>query len=545
MRFKPKKLVEYVAMFGIWLGLVLLFGLLSDNFLSPRTFVTLANRIPALAVIAAGMTLVLIIGGIDLSVGSVLGLCGAVVGLVLVNFHLPFWAAILLGLATGLLAGTLNGLVSVGLGIPSFIVTLGMLEIARGLAYLTTNSQTKYIGSAVEGLATPVVGVAVSPAFLIALMVIGVGQVVLSRTVFGRYLVAIGTNEQAVRLAGINPKPAKIAVFALLGLLTGLGGVFYTSRLGSSDPNAGVGLELSAIAAVVIGGTSLMGGRGSVVNTFFGVLIIATLEAGLAQVGASEPTKRVITGLVIVGAVVLDAWRHHLTGKRFLLLKQLFSWTPAARPPNPAQQVVERERVRIARDIHDEIGANLTQIALLSELAKSDLAKPEQAKGHMDEVFRTAQSLTRSLDEIVWAVNPAGDTVEQFATHLCTFAPRFLQSAGVSCRLDVPDELPAVTLPASVRHHLHLGVKESLHNIAKHAQATEVWLRMKLAPDTITLILEDNGRGFEPGSNAIPGADGLANLRQRMKEIGGSFEQQSQSGHGTLTTLIAPLKNDV
>ncbi len=543
MKFKAKKLIEYVAMLGIWLGLVLLFGLLSDNFLSPRTFVTLANRIPALAVIAAGMTLVLIIGGIDLSVGSVLGLCGAVVGLALVNFHVPFWAAILLGLGTGLVAGTVNGVVSVGLGIPSFIVTLGMLEIARGLAYLTTNSQTKYIGSAVEGLATPVAG-AVSPAFLIAVMVIVVGQIVLARTVFGRYLVAIGTNEQAVRLAGINPKPAKIAVFALLGLLTGLGGVFYTSRLGSSDPNAGVGLELSAIAAVVIGGTSLMGGRGSVVNTFFGVLIIATLEAGLAQVGASEPTKRVITGLVIVSAVVLDAWRHHLTGKRFLLLKHLFSWTPSARPPNPAQQVVERERVRIARDIHDEIGANLTQIALLSELAKSDLAKPEQAKGHMDEVFRTAQSLTRSLDEIVWAVNPAGDTVEQFATHLCTFAPRFLESAGVRCRLDVPDELPAITLPASVRHHLHLGVKESLHNIAKHAHATEVWLHMKLAPDTITLTLEDNGRGFEPGSDTNPGADGLANLRQRMKEIGGSFEQQSQSGHGTCTTLVAPLKSD-
>jgi len=151
--------------------------------------------------------------------------------------------------------------------------------------------------------------------------------------VFGRYLVAIGTNESAVRLAGINTKPVKVAVFALLGLLTGLGGVFYTSRLGSSDPNAGVGLELSAIAAVVIGGTSLMGGRGSVVNTFFGVLIIATLEAGLAQVGASEPTKRVITGLVIVVAVVLDAWRHHLTGRKFSLLKRLFTARPASGTP--------------------------------------------------------------------------------------------------------------------------------------------------------------------------------------------------------------------
>jgi ribose transport system permease protein len=315
MTVKPGKLAEYGAMVGIWIGLVLLFGLLSDNFLSLRTFAALANRIPALAVIAAGMTLVLIVGGIDLSVGSVLGLCGAVLGLALVDFHLPFWVATLLGLGVGLVAGALNGLVSVCLGVPSFIVTLGMLEIARGLAYLTTSSQTKYIGSAVEGLATPVAGLAVSPAFLIALLVIVAGQVVLTRTVFGRYLVAIGTNEPAVRLAGIDPRPTKIAVFALLGLLTGLGGIFYTSRLGSSDPNAGVGLELSAIAAVVIGGTSLMGGRGSVVNTFFGVLIIATLEAGLAQVGASEPTKRVITGVVIVSAVILDAWRHRLAGR--------------------------------------------------------------------------------------------------------------------------------------------------------------------------------------------------------------------------------------
>jgi ribose transport system permease protein len=139
--------------------------------------------------------------------------------------------------------------------------------------------------------------------------VIGAGQVVLTRTVFGRYLVAIGTNEQAVRLAGINPRPPKIAVFALAGLLAGVGGVFVVSRLGSADPNAGVGMELSAIAAAVIGGTSLMGGHGSVVNSFFGVLIIATLEAGLAQVGASEPSKRVVTGLVIVGAVILDAAR--------------------------------------------------------------------------------------------------------------------------------------------------------------------------------------------------------------------------------------------
>jgi ribose transport system permease protein len=310
--FKPRKLIEYAAMAAIWLALILLFGSLSHNFLSSRTFLTLANRIPALAVVSVGMTLVLVIGGIDLSVGSVAGLCGSALGVLLINFHMPFWEAAVLCLMMGLAAGIANGLVSVCLNIPSFIVTLGMLEVARGLAYLVTNSQTKYIGGAVEGLSEPVGSLGVSPAFLITVAMTIIGQIVLSRTVFGRYLIAIGTNEQATRLAGINPVPAKIAVFALAGLLSGLGGVFLTSRLGSADPNVGVGMELSAIAAVVIGGTSLMGGRGSVINTFFGVLIIATLEAGLAQIGASEPAKRVITGAVIVAAVILDASRQRL-----------------------------------------------------------------------------------------------------------------------------------------------------------------------------------------------------------------------------------------
>ncbi len=313
-----RKLGEYAALLVVWVGLLLLFGLLSSNFLTPFTFKTLANSIPTLTVVAAGMTLVLIIGGIDLSVGSVLGLSGAVLGVAMVDWHWPFAAAAVLGCFVGLGAGLLNGLVSVRLSIPSFIVTLGMLEIARGLAYLATQSQTKYIGAPVEPLARSIGGLGISPAFFISVLVIVAAQVVLSRTVFGRQLVALGTNEAAVRLAGINPRPPKIAVFAITGMLAGCGAVFYSSRLGASDPNAGSGLELSAIAAVVIGGTSLMGGRGSVVNSFFGVLIIQTLQAGLAQVGASEPAKRVVTGAVIVIAVILDAWRHQLSGRQFL-----------------------------------------------------------------------------------------------------------------------------------------------------------------------------------------------------------------------------------
>jgi ribose transport system permease protein len=148
--------------------------------------------------------------------------------------------------------------------------------------------------------------------FIIAVLIVAVGQLTLSRSVFGRYLIAIGTNEEAVRLSGIDPRPIKCTVFILCGFLTSIAAVIHTARLSSADPNAGYGLELQAIAAVVIGGTSLMGGRGSVIGSFFGVLIIAVLGTGLAQIGAQESTKRLITGGVIVAAVILDHYRHRI-----------------------------------------------------------------------------------------------------------------------------------------------------------------------------------------------------------------------------------------
>jgi ribose transport system permease protein len=149
----------------------------------------------------------------------------------------------------------------------------------------------------------------VSTSFLIALALVVVGQLVLTRTIYGRYVIGIGTNEEAMRLAGIDPRPVRIAVFAITGLLAGLAGLMQSARLEAADPNTGTGIELQVIAAVVIGGTSLMGGRGSVVTTLFGVLIIAVLDAGLAQIGASDPSKRIITGFVIVAAVIADTLR--------------------------------------------------------------------------------------------------------------------------------------------------------------------------------------------------------------------------------------------
>ncbi|PRE16804.1 ABC transporter permease [Burkholderia gladioli] len=305
-------LSNYLGLAGALVAMIALFSVLSSHFLTYDTFSTIANQIPDLVVMSVGMTFVLIIAGIDLSVGSVLALAASFVSVAALKWHWGPLPSALLGIAAAAVTGMLTGAVTVGWRIPSFIVSLGVLEGARGLAYQLTNSRTAYIGDAFDFLSNPF-ALGISPAFVIAVLVMIVAQFVLTRTVFGRYLVGIGTNEEAVRLAGVNPRPYKIIVFALMGALAGLAALFQISRLEAADPNAGVGLELQVIAAVVIGGTSLMGGRGSVISTFFGVLIISVLAAGLAQIGANEPTKRIITGAVIVVAVVLDTYRSRRT----------------------------------------------------------------------------------------------------------------------------------------------------------------------------------------------------------------------------------------
>lgn len=312
-----------LGLLAVLAALILLFSLMSDYFFSVGTFRSLANQVPTLTVIAVGMTYVLLIAGIDLSVGSVMALAAAVAGVLMVDLQWPLLPAIIAALGAGLACGSVNGLISARWSIPSFVVTLGMLEMARGGAYLTTHSETRYLGDRVGIIGDPLPGLGVSAALVFAVAVVAVGQFVLVKTVFGRYMVAIGTNEEAVRLSGINPLPWKITVFALAGLLAGLGGIFQLGYLQSADPNAGIGLELSAIAAVVIGGTSLSGGRGSVVNSFLGVLIIAVMETGLAQLGVSEPGKRLTTGAVIILAVLFDQFREPLA-RRFA------HWRPGA-----------------------------------------------------------------------------------------------------------------------------------------------------------------------------------------------------------------------
>ncbi|GEP45897.1 ABC transporter permease [Brevifollis gellanilyticus] len=304
-----RRFADFLILLAVLAAMIVLFGVLRESFFGIGTLGSVANRIPALALVATGMTLVMITGGIDLSVGSLLGFCGAAVGVMMADWQWGLALALLASIALGSLIGGTTGAVSVKLRLPSFIVSLGMLEIARGLAFLTTNSQTKYIGVSIESLGAPFSGLVISPAFVISVIIVILGQVVLSHMAVGRHWIAIGANREAALISGVQVDRPRILAHALLGALTGLAAVFNCSRLGSADPNAGVGFELSAIAAVVVGGTSLMGGRGSVVKSFMGVLIIATLEAGLVQIGASEPMKRVVTGAVIVAAVLADTWR--------------------------------------------------------------------------------------------------------------------------------------------------------------------------------------------------------------------------------------------
>ena len=310
-------LIDYV---GLLLALVLeivVFSLISAHqgraFFSPDTFRTIINELPAGAIMTVGMTYVLMIGGIDLSVGSVMGLSSAVVGVLMVQHRVALPLAMAAGIGAGVVCGLINGLISVGWRLPSFIVTLGMLEIARGMIHVVTQSHTQYVGDAIGKVASVSIG-GLSLLFFIAAIIVIAGQVVLQRTVFGRYVTAIGNNELAVRYSGVNPGPTKTLVYILCGLLAGIAGVVEVARIESANPNGGTGKELEIIAAVVVGGTSLSGGRGSVFRGFLGLLIMEVLGNGLAAVDVQDEQKRLVTGSVIILAVLLDYYRRG--GKR-------------------------------------------------------------------------------------------------------------------------------------------------------------------------------------------------------------------------------------
>lgn len=206
------------------------------------------------------------------------------------------------------------------------------------------------------------------------------------------------------------------------------------------------------------------------------------------------------------------------------------------------QEELERERARIARDLHDQLGASLTQVSLLGELVESDKDSPPDVEAHAQQISRTARDTTRVLDEIVWAVNPSNDTLDSLITYVCKYAQEYLAVAGLRYRIDVPAELPATPIPPEVRHNVFLAAKEAITNVVRHAHATEGRLRLRLGPDRFTLEIADNGRGVAGLDPDAPRTrNGLRNMRQRMEDIGGSFSIKPDPDGGAIVSLTSPL----
>ncbi|HTR40542.1 MAG TPA: two-component regulator propeller domain-containing protein, partial [Pseudomonadales bacterium] len=215
------------------------------------------------------------------------------------------------------------------------------------------------------------------------------------------------------------------------------------------------------------------------------------------------------------------------------------------------QRAIERERARIARDIHDNLGANLTRISLLSQFAHGELHNPDEAAVQLTRIYETTREMTRAMDEIVWAVNPEHDTLDSLVNYLGKYSLDYLGSLGIRCRLDLPVQLPQWLITAEVRHHLFLALKEALNNVVKHAAATEVSVSLTTSQNSFTLVARDNGRGFVPdgvsasGETGRPAArNGLVNMRRRLEKIGGYCEIQSKPGAGTEIKFVVEVLSD-
>ncbi|MFV0383602.1 ABC transporter permease [Paracoccus sp. (in: a-proteobacteria)] len=299
---------------GPLIGLVLLCAFLAfatDSFWSFRNFLNIMDQITVLGIMAVGMTFVILIGGIDLSVGSVLALSMMVLGYLNVEAGMPMIIAISGALVAAAVCGTISGLLVTEFKVPAFIATLAMMSIARGLANMITNG-SQIIGFPAWFNMSAIIRYGGFLTLTVAIMLIVFVAAVLFQRYRegGRILYAIGGNSEVARLAGINVRRATVMVYAACAALSGLAGVLLAARLDSVQPSSGVAYELDAIAAVVIGGTSLSGGSGGVVGTIIGVLIIGVLRNGLNLLSVSPFLQAVIIGLVIVLAVAAETFKH-------------------------------------------------------------------------------------------------------------------------------------------------------------------------------------------------------------------------------------------
>lgn len=306
------RLQQFLA-FASLIVIFAFFSLVSDNFLNYSNVTAVLFSTVVIGTLALGTTFVIITGGIDLSLGTGMALCAVISGLLIVKAGIPMPLGVLGAVLFGGLIGLVNGVNIALLKLPPFIATLAMMLVAQGLALVLSHSTPIYFtdspnyvkistGSLIPGTNFP------NAVVILALLAV-VGGLLLNKTVLGRYTYSIGSNEEATALSGINVRRWKIIIYVLAGLFIGLAGVMISARLGSAQPATGAGYELQAIAAVVIGGTSLSGGKGSIIGTVIGALIISVLNNGLQIMSIPQEWQNVILGCVILVAVYADMAR--------------------------------------------------------------------------------------------------------------------------------------------------------------------------------------------------------------------------------------------
>jgi signal transduction histidine kinase len=207
------------------------------------------------------------------------------------------------------------------------------------------------------------------------------------------------------------------------------------------------------------------------------------------------------------------------------------------------QAALDKERARIARDLHDDLGCSLTQVALTLDMTNRELAAPDKVNRKLERCSNMVRQVARSVDEIVWAINPRNDTLRYVIDYISQFAVEFLHAAEITCRVDLPDKFLEIPVSPEARHNLFLSVKEALNNITHHARATEVRLNVVVTEKEIALTIEDNGQGFDRTPDNAS-ADGLRNMRQRMEEIHGRFDIETKAGSGTKVSFLCPYTRD-
>jgi ribose transport system permease protein len=297
--------------FGAVIVLFIAFSITAKNFFTLRSILSLALQTSAVTIMGIGVTFTIITGGIDLSIGSVIALSGTIAVMVAIR-GVPIWLSMIVGLLVGVVCGLLNALMITRLKLPPFIATLGMMMLARGVALTITNANAWPAPEGFGDLGNNTIfrtgpkfpGISYPVLIMIAVAIIF--SFILGKTRIGRYIYAIGSNEEAARLSGIKIEQVKIVAYVISGLLAALVGIILASRMVTSQPNSASGYELNAIAAAVIGGTSLMGGVGTVMGAVIGSFIIGILTVGLTMAGANYFLQQIVVGLVLIAAVTMD-----------------------------------------------------------------------------------------------------------------------------------------------------------------------------------------------------------------------------------------------